>query len=95
MYKTGTIQEKADVSDTFSVYSFEFDSSKHKYTTGANQVGKNLDALGEDLMEEENIDEDLDNNSPTVIAPPPEAPSDLPPAQTTPQPQKPKSPEVS
>ena len=46
-------------------------------------------------MEEENIDEDLDNNSPTVIAPPPEAPSDLPPAQTTPPPQKPKSPEVS
>ena len=48
------------MSDTFSVYSFEFDSSKHKYQTGADQVGKNLDALGEDLMEEENIDEDLD-----------------------------------
>ena len=59
----GVIQEKStvDVSDTFSVYSFEFDSSKHKYQTGADQVGKNLDALGEDLMEEEdNIDEDLD-----------------------------------
>merc|ERR1711892_1338406 len=50
-----------DVSDTFNVYSFEFDSSKHKYQTGADQVGRNLDALGEDLMEEEdNIDEDLD-----------------------------------
>lgn len=45
------------MSDTFSVYSFEFDSSKHKYTTGAQQVGKDLEALGEDEEIDENLDE--------------------------------------
>merc|ERR1712235_5874 len=52
--------------DNQSIYSFEYDPSKHQYTTGANAIAP-MDALGEEM---EDFDEDLENTPPTKTDPP-------------------------
>jgi len=51
--------------DNQSIYSFEYDPSKHQYTTGANAIAP-MDALGEEM---EDFDEDLENTPPTKTEP--------------------------
>merc|ERR1712136_109143 len=53
------------VMDNQSIYSFEYDPSKHQYTTGANAIAP-MDALGEEM---EDFDEDLENTPPTKTDP--------------------------
>jgi len=57
--------------DLMSVYSFEYDPSNMKYTTGAAEINKGLEAP---IEEGEEIDEDLDSPIQTTLSKPAAAP---------------------